>query len=88
MKYWKKLLLIQEEQQQSSIRDLSFDNDKMIEPLFLEQSKDTSIPETKLPGQNLTSLNELKYHGFDPDSNARAFYWSEHQLSASCQGVE
>ena len=83
MKYWKKLSLIQEERQPSSIRDLSFDNDEMIEPLFLEQSKNNIIPETKLPGQNLTSLNELKYHGFDPDSNAPAFYWSEHQLSGS-----
>ena len=82
MKYWKKLF-IQEEQRQSSIRDSSFDNDKMIEPSFLEQSENNSIPETKLPGQNLTSLNELKYHGFDPDSNATAFYWSEHQLSGS-----
>ena len=25
----------------------------------------------------------MKYHGFDPDSNAPAFYWSEHQLSGS-----
>ena len=55
----------------------------MIEPLLLEQSENNRIPETKLPGQNLTSLNELKYHGFDPDSNAPAFYWSEHQLSGS-----
>ena len=77
MKYWKKLL-IQEEQQQSSIIDSSFDNDEMIEQSFLEQSKNNSIPGTKLPGQNLTSLNELKYHGFDPNSNAPAFYWSEH----------
>ena len=36
-----------------------------------------------MPGQNLTSLNELKDHGFDPDSNAPAFYWSEHKLSGS-----
>ena len=55
----------------------------MIEQSFLEHSENNSIPETKLPGQNLTSLNELKYHGFDPDSNAPAFYWSEHQLSGS-----
>ena len=55
----------------------------MIEPLFLEQGENNSIPETNLPGQNLTSLNELKYHGFHPDSNAPAFYWSEHQLSGS-----
>ena len=55
----------------------------MIKPLFFEQSENNSIPETNLPGQNLTSLNELKYHGFDPDSNAPAFYWSEHKLSGS-----
>ena len=55
----------------------------MIEPLFFEQSKNNSIPETKMPGRNLTSLNELKYHGFDPNSNAPAFYWSEHKLTAS-----
>ena len=83
MKYWKILSLIQEECQPSSVRDSSFDNDKMIEPLFLKQSKNNSIPETKLPGQTLISLNELKYDGFDPDSNAPAFYWSEHQLSVS-----
>ena len=55
----------------------------MIEPSFLKQSKNNSIPKTKFPGQNLFSLNEFKYHGFDPDSNAPAFYWSEHQLSGS-----
>ena len=78
-----KILLIQEEQQPSSVRDSSFDNDEMMEPLFLGQSENYSIPETKLPGQKLTSLNELKYHCFDPDSNAPAFYWSEHLLSGS-----
>ena len=36
-----------------------------------------------MPGRNLTSLNELKDHSFDPDSNAPAFYWSEHKLSGS-----
>ena len=36
-----------------------------------------------MPGRNLTSLNELKDHGFDPASNAPAFYWSEHKLSGS-----
>ena len=41
MKYWKKLL-IQEEQQQSSIRDSSFDNDEMIKPSFLEKSENNS----------------------------------------------
>ena len=55
----------------------------MVEQSFLKQRKNNSIPETKLPGWNLTSLNELKYHGFDPDSNAPAFYWSEHKLSWS-----
>ena len=83
MKYWKIKLLIQEEQQQSSVKDLSFVNNEMIEPCFLKQSENNSIPNTKLPGQNLTSLNDLKDHSFDPDSNAPAFYWSEHQLSGS-----
>ena len=78
-----KILLNQEEQQKSSIRDLSCDNDEMIEPSFSEQSDNNSIPETKLPGRNLTSLNELKDHGFDPDSNGPTFYWSEHKLSGS-----
>ena len=84
MKYWKNKLLIQEEQQQLSIRDLSFDNDEMIEPSFLEQSENNSIPKTKLPCRNLTSLNELKYHDFDPDSNG------QHSTGQNtrCQGVE
>ena len=55
----------------------------MVEPSFLKQSENNSIPKTELPGRNLTSLNELKYHGLDPDSNAPVFYWSEHQLSGS-----
>ena len=55
----------------------------MIQPSFSEQSDNNSIPETNLPGRNLTSLNELRDHGFDPDSNAPAFYWSEHKLSGS-----
>ena len=55
----------------------------MIEQSFLEQSENNSIPKPKLPDRNLTSLNKLKYHGFDPNSNAPAFYWSEHQLSGS-----
>ena len=55
----------------------------MIEPSFSEQSDNNSIPEAKLRGRNLTSLNELKDHGFDPDSNAPAFNWSEHKLSGS-----
>ena len=74
IKYLKKSLLNQVEQQKSSIRDSSCDNDEMIQPLFSEQSDNNSIPETKLPGRNLTSLNELKDHSFDPDSNAPSFY--------------
>ena len=54
----------------------------MIEPSFLKQSENNSISETQLPGPNLTS-KKLKYHGFCPNSNAPAFYWSEHQLSWS-----
>ena len=81
MKSWEKLSI--QEQQQPSIRDSSFDNDEIDEPSFLEQSENNSIPKTELPGQNLNSLYELKDHGCDPDSNAPAFYWSEHQLSGS-----
>ena len=55
----------------------------MIQSSVSEQSENNSITETKLPGWNLTSLNELKDPGFDPDSNAPAFYWSEHKLSGS-----
>ena len=55
----------------------------MIQSSFSKQSDNNSIPETQLPGWNLTSLNELKDHGIDPDSNAPAFYWSEHKLSGS-----
>ena len=55
----------------------------MIQPSVSEQSDNNSITETKLHGRNLTSLNELKDHGFDPDSNAPGFYWSEHKLSGS-----
>ena len=55
----------------------------MIEHSFPKQSENNIIPETKLPGWKITSLNELKYHGFDPNSNAPAFYWSEHKLSGS-----
>ena len=55
----------------------------MIKPHLLEQSENNSIPKRKLTGWNLNFLNELKYHGFDTDSNAPAFYWSEHQLSGS-----
>ena len=84
IKYWKyKLLLNQVERQKSSISDYSCDNDEMIQPSVSEQSDNNSITETKLPGRNLTSLNELKDHGFDSDSNAPAFYWSEHKLSGS-----
>ena len=84
MKYWgKKLLLKQLQQQKSSINDYSCDNDDIIQPLFSKYSDDTSITETQLPGCNLTSLNELKDHGFDHDSNAPAFYWSEHNVPGS-----
>ena len=48
-----------------------------------EQSDNISITETKLPGFNLSSLNELKDHGFHHDSNAPAFYWSEHNVPGS-----
>ena len=55
----------------------------MIQPSVSEPSDNIRITETKLPGLNLTSLNELKDHGFDHDSNAPAFYWSEHKLPGS-----
>ena len=55
----------------------------MDQPSFLEHSDNNSIPKPELPGQILNSLNELKDHGFDTDSNAPAYYWSEHQLSGS-----
>ena len=55
----------------------------MIQPSVSEQSDNNSITETKFPSWNLTSLNELKDHGFDHDSNAPAFYWSEHKLPGS-----
>ena len=79
----KKLLLIQLQQQKTSINDYSCDNGDIIQPSVSEQSDDISITETKLPGCNLTSLNELKDHGFDHDSNAPAFYWSEHNVPGS-----
>ena len=78
-----KNLLNQVEQQKSFIVDYSCDNDEMIQPWISKQSDNNSIPKTKLPVRNLTSLKELKDHGFDPDSNAPAFYWSEHKLSGS-----
>ena len=55
----------------------------MVKPSFFEQSENTGIPKPKLPGQILNSLNELKDHVFDPESNAPAFYCSKHQLSGS-----
>ena len=79
----KKLLLKQLQQQQSSINDYSCDNDDNVQSLVSEQSDDISITETKLPGFNLSSLNELKDHGFHHDSNAPAFYWSEHNVPGS-----
>ena len=55
----------------------------MIQPSVSEPSNNIRISETKLPGLNLSSLNELKDHGFDHDSNAPAFYCSEHKLPGS-----
>ena len=55
----------------------------MIQSSVSKQSDNNSITKTKLPGLILTSLNEVKDQGFDPDSNAPAFYWSEHKLSGS-----
>ena len=55
----------------------------MIQPSVSEQSDNICNSETKLPGLNLSSLNELKDHGFDHDSNAPAFYWSEHKFPGS-----
>ena len=55
----------------------------MIQSSVSEQSDNNSITKKKLPGLILTSLNELKDHGFDPESNAPTFYWSEHKLSGS-----
>ena len=84
MKYWKIKLLIQEEQQQSSVRDSSFDNNEMIQPCILEQSENNSIPKTKLPGRNLTSLNELKI------TVMTLTPMPQHSTgqNTSCQGVE
>ena len=79
----KQLLLKQVQQQQSSTNDYSCDNDEMIQPSVSEPSDNIRISETKLPSLNLSSLNELKDHGFDHDSNAPAFYWSEHKLPGS-----
>ena len=55
----------------------------MDEPSFHEQSKNNSIPKPVLHIWILNSFNQLKYHSFDPYSNAPAFYWTEHQLSGS-----
>ena len=55
----------------------------MDEPSFLKQSENNSIPKPKMPGRILNSLNELKDHGFYPESNAPKFYWSKHKLSGS-----
>ena len=55
----------------------------MDQPSFVEDSANYSNPKPELPGQILNSLNELKDHGFDTDSNAPSFYWSEHQLPGS-----
>ena len=82
MKYWKKKSLIHE-QQQSSIRDSPFDNIDMDPPSSVKDSTNHSNPKPELPGHMLNSLNELKDYDFDCDSNAPAFYWSEHQLPGS-----
>ena len=36
-----------------------------------------------MPSCNLSSLNKLKDHVFDHDSNAPTFYWSEHNVPGS-----
>ena len=82
MKFWKKQLLMQE-QQILYPTDASFDNEVMNEPSSFEPSENNNIPKTFLPGHTLKSLNELKNHGCDPESNAPEFYWSEHKLSGS-----
>ena len=82
MKFWKKQLLMQK-QQILYPTDASFDNEVMNEPSSFEPSENNNIPKTFLPGHTLKSLNELKNHGFDPESNAPEFYWSEHKLSGS-----
>ena len=82
MKYWKKKSLIHE-QQQSSIRHLPSDNIDMGLPSSVQESINNTHPKPELPGYMLNSLNELTDHGFDSDSNAPAFYWSEHQLPGS-----
>ena len=63
---------------------MSYDNDEMDKPSFLEHSENNSIPKLDLPGRNLNSLNELKYHDLDPDYNA------QHSTgpNTSCHGVE
>ena len=55
----------------------------MNEPSSFEPSENNNIPKTFLTGHTLKSLNELKNHGFDPESNAPEFYWSEHKLPLS-----
>ena len=82
MKYWKKQSLIHE-QQQSSIRNSLSDNVDIDPPSSVEDSANHSNPKSELPGYMLNSLSELEDHGFDSDSNAPAFYWSEHQLPGS-----
>ena len=75
MKFWKKQLLMQE-QQILYPTDASFDNEVMNEPLSFEPSENNNIPKTFLPGHTLKSLNELKNHGFDPESNAPEFMYN------------
>ena len=71
------------EQQQSSVRLLSSDNIDMDLPSSVEETLNNIHPKPELPGYMLNSLSELKDHGFDSDSNAPVFYWSEHQLPGS-----
>ena len=55
----------------------------MDQPSFVEDSTNHSNPKPELLSQILNSLNKLKDHGFDTDSNAPAIYCSEHQLPGS-----
>ena len=82
MQFWKKKSLIHE-QQQSSIRLSSPNNIDMGLPSSVKESFNNTHPKPELPGYRLNSLSELKDHGFDSDSNAPAFYWSEHQFPGS-----
>ena len=82
MQYWKKKSLIHE-QQQSSVGLSSPDNIDIGLPSSVEQNFNKTHPKPELLGYRLNSLSELKDHGFDSDSNAPVFYWSEHQFPGS-----